>query len=98
MVDDKIVGRYWLIRDEDGLYLTQGDVPTHISPTLGWERNPKQKSDMGWLNLNRSDRASKDGEVILSEEFKGLKFPEIESNKPVEIEICKSGRVYWYES
>lgn len=57
---------------------------------------------MGWLCLDTPDQglvfAGKGDTIISNRDFAGLKFPEIEPETPVEIEIVKSGKVFVYES
>lgn len=55
---------------------------------------------MGWLVINKGhDFITKKGEKISSDDFAGINFPKITyEDGPIEIEICKSGKVYWYES
>ena len=55
---------------------------------------------MGWLVLNRNSiTAMKRGEKISSEDFANINFPKVTyEDGPIEIEICKSGKVYRYES
>lgn len=56
----------------------------------------------GWLCLDTPDQglvfAGKGDTIISNRDFAGLKFPEIEPETPVEIEIVKSGKVFVYES
>ena len=98
MVDDKIVGKYWLCKNGDGKrVLTQGIRP--IRSGEYWIRRSDCYSDMGWIWLDSDSTSRKDGKMIESKDFKGLNFPEIRyEDEPLEIEICKSGKVYWYES
>ena len=102
MVDDKIVDKYWLCCNEDGsIWLTQGRKPVPSESTEGvWRRISKTCDDMGWLVLNRGNYpTSKKGEVISPEDFANISFPKVTyEDGPIEIEICKSGKVYWYES
>ena len=102
MVDDKIVDKYCLCCNEDGsIWLTQGRKPVPSDGAKGaWKRIPKTYDDMGWLVLNRNSiTAMKRGEKISSEDFANISFPKVTyEDGPIEIEICKSGKVYWYES
>lgn len=98
MVDDKIVGRYWLCRNEDKtLWLVQGRKPEQ---RLGFYKANFEKDSMHWLELTNKDaRGRKDGELVKSTDYEGLNFPSITyEDGAIEIEICKSGKVYWYES
>lgn len=98
MVDDKITGRYWLCRNNDGsLWLVQGGKPEQ---SLGMYRANYEEDSMRWLELtDKTDCSRKDGEIVHSTDYEGLDFPSITySDGPIEIEICKSGKVYWYES
>ena len=99
MVDDKIVGRYWLCRnDDETLWLVQGGKPEQVSGM--YRANYKDENSMRWLELtDKDDSSKKDGELVHSTDYEGLNFPSITySDGPIEIEICKSGKVYWYES
>lgn len=102
MVDDKIVDKYWLCCNKDGsIWLTQGRKPVPSDIVGGtWRRINKTYDDMGWLVLNKGhDFITKKGEKISSDDFAGINFPKITyEDGPIEIEICKSGKVYWYES
>lgn len=102
MVDDKIVDKYWLCCDKDrSIWLTQGRklVPSDLIEG-SWRKINKTYDDMGWLVLNRdNDSTSKKGEIISSEDFANINFPKVTyEDGPIEIEIFKSGKVYWYES
>lgn len=103
MVDDKIVDKYWLCCNTDGsIWLTQGRKPVPSDSVSGaWRRINKTYDDMGWLALNRGNylTTSKKGEIISPEDFANISFPKVTyEDGPIEIEICKSGKVYWYES
>lgn len=98
MVDDKIVGKYWLCRNDDkSLWLVQGRKPEQHD---GLYRANYEENSMHWLELtDKTDYSKKDGEIVRSTDYEGLNFPSITySDGPIEIEICKSGNVYWYES
>lgn len=102
MVDDKIVDKYWLCCNKDGsIWLTQGrkPVPSDIEDGI-WRRRQNTYDDMGWLVLNKGCCSTiKKGEKISSEDFVNINFPKVTyEDGPIEIEICKSGKVYWYES
>ena len=102
MVDNKIVDKYWLCCNKDGsIWLTQGRKPVPAEGCNGaWRRISSNYDDMNWLVLNRGHNSTiKMGEKISSEDFANINFPTITyEDGPVEIEICKSGNVYWYES
>lgn len=103
MVDDKIVDKYWLCCNKDGsIWLTQGrkPVPSDLIMDGTWRRIHKTYDDMGWLVLNRGNyHTRKKGEIISTEDFANISFPKVTyEDGPIEIEICKSGKVYWYES
>lgn len=98
MVDDKIVGKYWLCRNESGsLWLVQGGKPTQED---GAYRANYEDGSMRWLELtDKDDYSKKDGVEVKSTDYEGLNFPSITyEDGAIEIEICKSGKVYWYES
>lgn len=98
MVDDKIVGKYWLCRNKSGsLWLVQGGKPTQENGTY---RSNCKMGSMPWLELTEKDDWSlKDGVKVKSTDYEELDFPSITyEDGALEIEICKSGKVYWYES
>ena len=103
MVDDKIVGRYWLCHGEDEkLWLVQGSKPDDLGEG-SFKANYLNDSDMTWLDITNSkvdnDYAIKNGERVYTTDFEHLNYPDIgPGNEIIEIEICKSGKVYWYES
>lgn len=98
MIDDKIVGKYWLCCNESGsLWLVQGGKPRQSEGV--YFANYESES-MHWLELtDKDDYSKKDGVIVKSTDYEGLNFPSITyEDGPLEIEICKSGKVYWYES
>ncbi len=98
MVEDKIVGRYWLCRNESGsLWLVQGRKPIQDG---GGYMADYDIGSMPWLELtNEYDCSIKDEVEVKSSDYAGLNFPSITyEDGAIEIEICKSGKVYWYES
>lgn len=102
MVDDKIVGRYWLCRDEfNHLWLVQGNKPENLGGGT-FKAYYTNNSDMRWLDITNSkednDFSNKDGVTVYTTDFENLNYPDIKETEIVEIEICKSGKVYWYES
>lgn len=95
MVKDEIVGTYWYVINCGERYITQGNKPVK-SKSGGFKRSGP---GMGWLCLDYSEDSTSDGnKIINSQDFKGLRFPEVEPEIPIEIEIVKSGRIYTYDS
>lgn len=103
MVDDKIVGRYWLCGNSKRRWLVQGNKPTHLGDD-SFRADYSSKKDMRRLNISEGeyyceDSTVKDGQTLSGSDFDGLDFPKLtEEGEIIEIEICKSGKVYWYES
>lgn len=102
MLDDKICGTYWLCADKSGsLWLTKGNkAPVKIGECWFYR---DRDSPMGWLQIGEgvADRCFINSEEIYASEFEPIlhKLPKVTfENSPLEIEICKSGRVYYYES
>lgn len=98
MVKEEIVGTYWYVINNGRRWITQGNKPTQCGDGYFQRSGP----GMGWLCLDTSDQVltfTNNGETIISNQaFARLKFPEIEPETPVEIEIVKSGKVFVYES
>lgn len=94
MVKDEIVGTYWYVVNNGYRWITQGNKPVP-TPFGGFQRSGE---GMRWLCLDRADSEIKGESNITSDDFKGIKFPDVEPETPVEIEIVKSGKVYVYES
>lgn len=95
MVRDDLCGTYWYCVNESGSkWITKGDRPIASNGGFSFVN-----SDMGWLQINRpSDYTFDKGIRIESKEFKDVNFPErTYEDGPLEIEIVKSGNVYWYD-
>lgn len=103
---EEIAGTYWLCRNQDNtLWVTQGNKPERA--IMGsYKRCPTGKiKEMYWLRVededgNRVCNYIAGGYCPFTEEnVKSLKFPKVTwEDGPLEIEITKSGKVYWYES
>lgn len=103
---EKIAGTYWLCRNGSGtLWITQGNKPEK-APLRSFIRKPTGKGkEMHWLQVEDKD-GNRTCEYIMDdycpfteENVKSLKFPKVTwEDGPLEIEITKSGKVYWYES
>lgn len=103
MLDDKICGTYWLCANKSGsLWITKGTkAPKKMMGGGGFSRDPD--SPMSWLHIGEGviGYGFVDSEKIYASEFEPIlhKLPKVTyENSPIEIEICKSGRVYYYES
>ena len=96
MLDDKICGTYWLVANSDGRrYITNGNKPIRGS-SGGWIG---VNNTMQWLCLDIEDHTFKNKVKLTTEDFKSAKIPEITyEDGPLEIEIVKSGKVYWYDN
>lgn len=95
MLDERACGTYWYCVNEDGSrWLTTGPRP--VKSSGGYM---KGSTGMGWLNLDDNDNSTNPNNYVLySSELKDLRFPDITyEDGPLEIEIVKSGNVYWYD-
>lgn len=95
MVKDEIVGTYWYVINKGRRWITQGNKPIPDG-----EYFMRSGFGMGWLCLDAPDKefTTKGNAIISSQDFTDLKFPEVDPETPVEIEIVKSGKVFIYES
>ena len=97
MLEDRVCGTYWYCVNADGSkWLTNGGKPKKTANGC----YILQRSPMGWLCLDREkDYTTSVGiERIYTKDFEGVKFPErTYEDGPLEIEIVKSGNVYWYD-
>lgn len=104
---ESIAGSYWLCRTKNNsLWITQGNKP--IKSNDGYRRKSISKDDLNWFELIDDKGDPGDGELVGNflgfpkfpkDAFEGLKFPKVTwEDGPLEIEITKSGKVYWYES
>lgn len=109
MLNENICGTYWAIRlngsgqipknevERTYLWLVQGDKPTKSQ--ISYIANYTDRTnDMLWLRLESGSFTFKGSDQISADDFLGLKFPDVlVEDGPVQIEICKSGKVYYYE-
>ena len=95
MVREEIVGTYWYVINNGRRWITQGDKPVRMGNCFS-----RTGSGMGWLCLDLPQQifTGKGKATVNTEDFAELKFPEVESETPIEIEIVKSGKVFVYES
>lgn len=96
MVKDELCGTYWYCVNRNGSkWLVDGSKP--IRSGGGY---CSRENNMTWLNIdNPCGRSYKNGIEIHSSDFKEVKFPDrTYEDGPLEIEIVKSGNVYWYDS
>lgn len=101
MINDIICGTYWLVRNENGsLWLVQDkQAPTKTGRGSYIQHN---SATMYWLQITEgaNDWSYKEGDIrVTSKDFEPIlsKLPEVTyEGGPIEIEICKSGRVYYY--
>ena len=87
MVKDEACGTWWYCVNRDGSrWLVDGDKPIKNSTEGYTSRN----SELGWISLDYPTYGGID--------FKEVKFPNrTYEDGPLEIEIVKSGNVYWYD-
>ncbi len=98
MVKEEIVGTYWYVINNGRRWITQGNKPT---PYEGYFQRSGPGNGMAFVQILQIKDwyfAGKGDTIISNRDFAGLKFPEIEPETPVEIEIVKSGKVFVYES
>lgn len=96
MVRDDLCGTYWYCVNESGSkWLVNGDRPTPSGGGFFGHNNT-----MGWLQVdNPDDCCFISGKRIESKDFQECKFPErTYKDGPLEIEIVKSGNIYWYDN
>ena len=96
MVEDKILGTYWYCVNKNGSkWLIDGDKPAKSGD--GYLGN---NNTMFWLEVSSGyGRSHRNGVELRSFNFKDVKFPNrTYEDGPLEIEIVKSGNVYWYDS
>lgn len=96
MLKDEVCGTYWYCVNSNGdKCLVDGDRPISTR-NGGWK---SQNSSMIWLVVSRDDYSCRNGKTIRSSDFKDVKFPDrTYDDGPLEIEIVKSGNVYWYDN
>lgn len=97
MVKEEIVGTYWYVINNGRRWITQGNKPI---PYVDYFM--RSGPGMRWLCLDTPNQVltftNKGNTIISNRDFAGLKFPEVEPETPIEIEIVKSGKVLVYES
>ena len=96
MVEDKILGTYWYCVNKDGSrWLVDGNKPAKSGG--GYVAN---NNGMTWLRVDCSyGKSYRNGVALRSSDFNDVKFPDRTfEDGPLEIEIVKSGNVYWYDS
>lgn len=102
MLEDKICGTYWLCMNEDGsLWLVQHEEIPFKNEDGGYSHGGN--ASMNWVEIGQDseDYTYKGDDRLYSRDFDCIlpKLPKITyEDGPIEIEICKSGRVYYYES
>lgn len=102
MLEDKICGTYWLCRNKDSsLWLLQHKEAPYKNGREGYRYDGN--AIMTWLHIgeNSNDYTCREGVKLSSRDFDCIlsKLPKVTyEDGPIEIEICKSGRVYYYES
>lgn len=103
---EKIAGTYWLCRPagKNGLWLTNGEKPLKTIDN-NYMRPLNQKNPPWWMRVEDEEGKAdytlygKPNISFTKELIEGLKFPKVTwEDGPLEIEITKSGKVYWYES
>lgn len=103
---EKIAGTYWLCRPagKNGLWLTNGEKPMKTAGNS--YMRAFFSSDPPWWVKVEDEEGNPDCTLrgnpnlpFTKELIEGLKFPKVTwEDGPLEIEITKSGKVYWYES
>lgn len=98
-MNPKLVGTWFLVKNSsagnDHVCICRADQ-IHSTPAGGWRYS---ESETGWLDLNtKNDRFIKDGfRDVTPADFNELDLPEVTyETSPLEIEITKSGKVYYY--
>ena len=96
-VNPLLVGTWFMVKTHNHIYICK-EEPEKVGSTA-WRI--KCLNPSGWLELDEDGQ--KFGKLPYSrlnrEEFNKLDLPEVtEENSPLEIEIMKSGNVYYYES
>lgn len=96
MLDDKVCGTWWYCVNANGSrWIVDGDRPK----ALGGHYTAQGTVKYGWICLDGERYGVYKGTKISKEDFIGVKFPEIiYEDGPLEIEIVKSGNVYWYDN
>lgn len=96
MVRDEVCGTWWYCVNKNGSrWLVDGDKPRRSGGGY-----MSVHSKYRWLPLDKTDVFIYiDGVKISGEDFANVKFPErTYEDGPLEIEIVKSGNVYWYDN
>ena len=96
-LDNLIVGNWFLLRHGGHLYISK-EKPLRID-SKNWTLEGLDHS--GWMQLDEDGNTfwKAPYSALKREDFNRLELPEIvEEDSPIEIEIMKSGNVYYYES
>lgn len=94
---DLIVGNWFLLKHGGHLYISK-EKPLRID-SKNWTLEGLDHS--GWLQLDEDGNTfwKAPYSALKKEDFNCLELPEIlDEDSPLEIEIMKSGNVYYYES
>lgn len=95
MVRDEACSTWWYCVNGDGSrWLVDGDKPTKSLTGHYTFHNSK----WGWIGLDDERAGMKNGIKLDRSDFEDVKFPDrTYEDGPLEIEIVKSGNVYWYD-
>lgn len=95
MVKDEACGTWWYCVNRNGSrWLVDGDKPTKVFNGSYSFHN----SECGWISLDDYISGRKNGAKLKGIDFEEVKFPDrTYEDGPLEIEIVKSGNVYWYD-
>lgn len=96
-INPLLVGTWFMVKIHNHIYVCK-EQPERVG-AAAWRI--KALNPSGWLQLDEDGQ--KFGKLPYSdltrEEFNKLDLPEVtEENSPLEIEIMKSGNIYYYES
>lgn len=99
-INSELIGTWYLVRSDGGALFVSKDAPG--SKKEHYRLNP---SKSGYMQIFTPDDEIADDTFtegdwsLRPEDFTKLDLPEVtEDNSPLEIEIVKSGNVYFYES
>ena len=102
MFREELAGTYWYCVNKDGsTWLIQREGKPRRNSYGGWGYSG-DGAIMNWLMLNNGKHPAdevkrKDGTKVLSADFENVNFPErTYEDDALEIEITRSGKVYWY--
>lgn len=104
MFKEELAGTYWYCVNDDGsTWLVKCNSKPTKSESGGWKFKSGDNS-MGWLEIYNEEGELSDDWATLektrveSKDFKDINFPErTYADGPLELEITKSGKVYWYD-